>query len=58
MNDIKRCIHVMGAGKTLQIDFSGEAQVEKEIEPARLKEELQKMRPGETLIVRFDNEES
>ena len=58
MNDIKQCIHVMGEGQTLQIDFSGEAQVEKEIEPARLKEELQKMQPGETLIVRFDYEES
>ena len=58
MNDIKQCIHVMGEGQTLQIDFSGEAQVEKEVEPAQLKEALQKIQPGETLIVRFENEES
>ena len=45
MNDIKQCIHVMGEGQTLQIDFSGEAQVEKEVEPAQLKEALQKIQP-------------
>ncbi|MBQ4650930.1 MAG: hypothetical protein IJB73_09545 [Firmicutes bacterium] len=58
MNDIKQCLHVMGENQTLQIDFAGTEQTEKEIEPGQLKEALQQMQPGETLIVRFDNEES
>ena len=58
MNDIRQYLHVLGENQTLQIDFAGAEQIEKEIEPAQLKEELQKMQPGETLIVRFDYEES
>ncbi len=58
MNDIKQCLHVMGENQTLQIDFAGNEQTEKEIEPGQLKEALQQTQPGETLIVRFENEES
>lgn len=58
MNDIKQCLHVMGENQTLQIDFAGNEQTEKEIEPGQLKEVLQQTQPGETLIVRFENEES
>ncbi len=49
----------MGKNEVLQIDFAGEEeQVQKEIEPGRLRTELQHVQPGETLIVRFDHEES
>lgn len=58
MSDIKQCLHVMGENQTLQIDFAGTEQTEKEIEPEQLRAALQQMQPGETLIVRFDNEES
>lgn len=59
MNDIKQCLHVLGENQTLQIDFTGaEEQTEKEIKPEQLKDALQQIQPGETLIVRFDNEES
>ena len=49
---------MMGGKEILQIDFAGEEdQVQKEIEPERLRAALQQMQPGETLIVRFENEE-
>jgi len=50
---------VMGGKEILQIDFAGdEEQIQKEIEPDRLRAALQQIQQGETLIVRFDNEES
>lgn len=59
MNDIKQCLHVMGDNQTLQIDFAGDdGQAGKEIKPEQLKDALHQMKPGETLIVRFDHEES
>ena len=58
MNEIRQCLHGMGGKEILQIDFAGEEdQVQKEIEPERLRTELQQMQPGETLIVRFEHEE-
>ena len=58
MNDIKQCLHVMGENQILQIDFAGdEEHIQKEIEPERLRAALQQIQPGETLIVRFENEE-
>ncbi len=59
MNYIRQCLHVMGENDVLQIDFAGdEEQVPKEIEQGRLRAALQQLQPGETLIVRFDHEES
>lgn len=59
MNDIRQYLHVLGENQILQIDFAGaEEQTEKEIKPEQLKDALQQIQPGETLIVRFDNEES
>ena len=50
---------MMGGKEILQIDFAGdEEQIQKEIEPDRLRAALQQIQQGETLIVRFDNEES
>ena len=43
---------------TVWIEFSSEEEVLREIAPNQLREGLQQMQPGETLIVRFDNEES
>ena len=58
MNKIRECLHVMGGKEILQIDFAGdEEHIQKEIEPERLRAALQQMQPGETLIVRFENEE-
>ena len=53
-----REIQPVGENQILQIDFAGTEQTEKKIEPGQLKEALQQMQPGETLIVRFNNEES
>ena len=43
---------------TVWIEFSSEEEVLREIAPNQLREGLQQMQPGETLIVRFENEES
>ena len=43
---------------TVWIEFSSEEEVLREIAPNQLREGLQQMQPGETLIVRFNNEES
>ena len=43
---------------TVWIEFSSEEEVLREITPNQLREGLQQMQPGETLIVRFNNEES
>ena len=43
---------------TVWIEFSFEEEVLREITPNQLREGLQQMQPGETLIVRFNNEES
>lgn len=49
---------MMGGKEILQIDFAGDKeQIQKEIEPERLRAALQEMQPGETLIVRFEHEE-
>ena len=43
MNDIRQYLHVLGENQTLQIDFAGAEQTEKEIEPAQLKEDVTKI---------------
>ena len=59
MNEIRDYLHVMGENEVLQIDFAGKSNVSaREIVPAELKTALQQMQPGETVIVRFDHEES
>ena len=59
MNDTRECLHVMGENEVLQIDFAGEEEKGlKEIVPSQLREALQQMQPGETVIVRFSDEES
>ena len=58
MNGIRQCLHVMGENEVLQIDFAGDEVAVKEVEPVNLRDALQQIQPGETLIVRFGNEES
>ena len=61
--EVKVCVIAKGAkateAKEAGADFAGaEEQTEKEIKPEQLKDALQQIQQGETLIVRFDNEES
>ena len=58
MNEIRQCLYVMGENEVLQIDFAGDEVAVKEIEPVNLRDALQQIQPGDTLIVRFENEES
>ena len=58
MNELRQCLHVMGEKEVLQIDFAGEETAMKEVQPTELWNALQQLQPGETLIVRFENEES
>lgn len=58
MNEIRQCLHVMGESEVLQIDFAGEETAVKEVQTTELRNALQQIQPGETLIVRFGHEES
>ena len=58
MNEIRQCLRVMGENEVLQIDFAGDEVAVKEVEPVNLRDALQQIQLGETLIVRFENEES
>ena len=59
MSKLRLCLQVLREKEVLQIDFSGdEEEGQKEITPSQLREALQQMQPGKTVIVRFSNEES
>ena len=58
MNKLRLCLQVLREKEVLQIDFAEDEVAVKEIEPVNLRDALQQIQPGETLIVRFENEES
>ena len=58
MNKLRLCLQVLREKEVLQIDFAGDEVAVKEVEPVNLRDALQQIQPGETLIVRFENEES
>ena len=58
MDKLRLCLQVLREKEVLQIDFAGEETAVKEVQPAELRDALQQMQPGESLIVRFGHEES
>lgn len=58
MNKLRLCLQVLREKEVLQIDFAADEVAVKEVEPVNLRDALQQIQPGETLIVRLENEES